>query len=247
MRSYTLYALPVFLREISGPQGVMHTKYQYRKDIGIIAALLVAAFFAVLFTSQPTSLTKSLGFYTFTNTGTSFSLYADGSHRYILFTPTLLQPTPQVSLIIGKVSDFYNHIRTYIFSNKPWQTVIGNVEAIAHKNTVMFRSGKGGMTITYGRDDMVIDGQNTLITENPESLRLAVESKLGRLSPIDPRVRTFSVTIKQLTLINPAIAGAIVVRLPVDSIVAVNKDAHNLTLESAMNIEVDVLSAIPQI
>lgn len=175
------------------------------KDAAFLAVLCAVIYVALLYTPRTKKITQSLGSYTFIRDGSSFSLYANGSEKYFLFT----------SKEIPKINTE--------------QKIIGNT-----------------MTITYGKDAIIVEGTSNLITENSESIRSLLEQEIGNtLIPNNPEIRTLSISTIGLTLIHPDIPGRIRITLPSQNTTIINKDERSITIHG--EIYIDVLPTYSQI
>lgn len=222
-------------------------------DTALLAIICAATFLAVLVTPKTARVTTSLGDYTFVNTGDSFSLYADGSHKFILFTPEKKASQIAQKLEIEKsllrhvsmtATDLYDHIIIYIFHHKPWHTTIAGASAIIGGKNIQITTKTNDLVITYGRDDIVVVNPDTLITENSESLLEQLKQKTSKeLTPIDPAKRTVFVDTNTISVINPNIPDSVRITLPQSQLITIDKDAHTIHLDEPIHVSATVLTS----
>lgn len=218
------------------------------KDAALLVVLCVAVIAMAIYTPRTPTITKSIGSYTFVNNGDAFSLYANGSHKYILFTPITTNINKyKIKSRMANLTDLYNHIKTYLFPYKTWQTTIGSYTTIVDTNTIFFnqQTPDSNLILTYARDDIVIEGDANLITENPEELRQTLENIIGRsLIPNTSLIRKITPQTTKILLINPDIAGGVSISLPENSLVTIDKDDRTILFENISSVRITILTIL---
>jgi hypothetical protein len=212
------------------------------RDAAILAVVCAGALAAILAAPSPPNPGRSIGSYTFSNTGTGFSLYAGGNHKYILFTPQSKQISPTIPMIIN-IRKRIESIGLYLFPTQPWRTQSGTTEAIMEHNRINFSSTdlNAPLHIEYGRDDIVILNEATLLTENPQDLVVTLQGMYHRtFTQLDPAVRTAVMPLASITIIKPKVAGAIQIALPSMTNTRFDKDTRTIILDSVDGIQATV-------